>query len=292
MHKPKPKNTNASRLDATLSNWQDLPIEKKPILLKTFSSGLNHQTHLISANDELTVLKLFSAPSSSAIAIQQFAADHQLAPNILYTNPEHDAALMEYINSDTLTKAINSQDLGLLGNTLKALHSLPTKLVSMQTGDFDLLEYYETYLAKIDANDLIIRSIHTELLPVIDFFLEDKTPRCVCHNDLVKENCFITETGAQFIDWEYTQINNPWFDLAIIIYSLALDQQQAASLIKAYNPNWLDSITTPIYFAAQCAMLWCDILWHLARGQNQDIPELQTKLADLKSFKNTFERII
>ena len=269
-----------------------MPIKEKPILLKTFSSGLNHQTHLISSEDKKTVLKLFSKPSSSAIAIQKFAAKHQLSPHVLYTNPTYDVALMEYIDSSTISQPINPQELKLLGSALKKLHSLPNKLVENQTGRFDLLGYYETYLDEIGANDSLTQSIHQKILPIINVFLKDETHWCVCHNDLVKENCFVTKTDSQFIDWEYAQINNPWFDLATIIYSLQLDHQQAAHLIKVYNSKWLDILSTPIYFAAQCAMLWCDILWHLARGQNLQLPELKKKIDDLKNLETNFNRTV
>jgi thiamine kinase-like enzyme len=79
----------------------------------------------------------------------------------------------------------------------------------------------------------------------------------------VKANCFINGETAQFIDWEYADLHNPWFDLAAIIYYFALNDDQSRTLIAAYNNDWEIKVSEPIFYAAQIALLWCDMLWHL-----------------------------
>jgi len=67
-----------------------------------------------------------------------------------------------------------------------------------------------------DAPDSMI-SWHTLLTPLINEFCQDPTPLVFCHNDLVKENCLFDAQQAWLIDWEFAQLNNPWFDLGSIV---------------------------------------------------------------------------
>lgn len=268
-----------------------MPISIQPELIKTFDVGLNHQTHLISSGKQQTVLKLFTQPNSSAIFAQKLAANHQLAPMMLYVNQVDDVVLMDYIDTKTVSQPIHIEDLTSLASALNQLHSLPTNLYKSDFSNFDLLKYYDAYLANIDNDYAAIRSTHQELTPIIKIFLEDKTEWCLCHNDLVRENCFITESGAKFIDWEYAQINHPWFDLATLIYSLKLDLQQVTRFIQAYNRQWLASINTPVYYSAMISMLWCDILWYLARNQTTESINLENKMSDLHKLKDLFNSI-
>jgi thiamine kinase-like enzyme len=109
-------------------------------------------------------------------------------------------------------------------------------------------------------------------------FEHDNTAWCVCHNDLVAANCFVIEQQAQFIDWEYARRHNPWFDLAAIVVYLRLDDRQANWFLQHYRGDWSACKDEPIYHAAQCALLWGDILWHLARFGESFWPELRQKL--------------
>ena len=281
-------NIDTSRLNTVIANWQTLPITEPPTFVKTFNEGLNHQTHLISSGHKQYVLKLFSEPNYLAIQSQKLAASHQLAPEILYVNRTNDIALMEYINQQTIKHTVDNKNLMALGNALKDLHLLPKNSVDNTLNNFNLLKYCDLYLARINSNHTQIKSKHNELLPIIDVFLNDDTVWQVCHNDLVKENCFIMPNGIKFIDWEYTQINNPWFDLATLIYSLKLDQKQTTKFIQAYDQQWQTIINTPFYFSALISMLWCDTLWHLAQGRSFKPSHLNDKFSDLQNLQDQF----
>ena len=284
-------NIDTSRLNTVIANWQTLPITEQPNFVKTFNEGLNHQTHLISSGRKQYVLKLFSEPNHLAIQSQKIAANHQLAPEILYVNQTNDFVLMEYINQQTIKHPLDNIELIALGNALKDLHLLPKNSADHTLKKFNLLKYYDLYLARINSNYSQIKSTHNELLPIIGVFLNDDTDWQVCHNDLVKENCFITPNGIKILDWEYTQINNPWFDLVTLIYSLKLDQKQTTKFIQAYDQQWQNIINTHFYFSALISMLWCDILWHLAEGRSFKSIHLKGKLSDLQNLQDQFNSL-
>ena len=126
--------------------------------------------------------------------------------------------------------------------------------------------------------------LKSSLVFIFTLFLNDETQWCLCHNDLVQDNCFIVKQRSLFIDWEYSQRNNPWFDLAAIIYYFQLDIRQSMFFLNAYRPTWESKVTKSIYYTSQCALLWADILWHLARSNGEAWPHLENKMDDLKSL--------
>lgn len=277
------------KLTEALNNWREMPLDQPPEVVKTFTAGLNHQTHLIQSGSTQFVLKLFQQAEPNAIAAQQWATKHGLAPRIVYANQSSDIVLMEFVTSNTITHSdITHDTLKLLAMALRKLHDLPTSELARKIGHFDLKQFCETYLKQVDQPDTLSPKIHAQLLPALNTFIHDNTPHCICHNDLVTANCFVAGTVAQpkafFIDWEYAQIHNPWFDLAAIIYYFKLTADQSKDFLNHYRDGWACQFEAPISVAAQISLLWGDMLWHLARGDWNSWPDLQKKLADLRQL--------
>ena len=279
---------NKNLLDA-LSNWQEMPLDGQPRLIKTFTAGLNHATHLIQADSKQFVLKLFEQAEPGAITAQQWAANQGLAPRIIFANPRNDIILMDYVGSATITRSdINQNTLKLLATALRQLHDSPTSKLINDVGEFNLIKFCEIYLKQIETSDTVSPQIHKLLIPALNVFMQDETQFCICHNDLVTANCFLTGTAPQqnalFIDWEYAQLNNPWFDLAAIIYYFELRPDEVQEFLNYYQGGWATKVGTSIEVVSQISLLWGDMLWHLARGGWDAWPNLENKLADLRQL--------
>ena len=283
-------------LSDILTNWHEMPLDEQPKLIKTFTAGLNHETHLVQSANKQYVLKLFQQAEPRAITVQRWAADHGLAPEIFYANQRRDIVLMDYLATETINRSdINQNTLKMLATALRRLHELPGSELADDIGQFDLLEFCKTYLKQIDASDTLSQQIYTQLLPVLTIFTQDNTPYCICHNDLVTANCFVVgdaqKQKALFIDWEYAQLHNPWFDLTAIIYYFELSADEAQFFLNQYRNGWASKFGTPIEVAAQISLLWGDMLWHLARGGWSAWPNLEKKLADLRQLALKLELI-
>jgi thiamine kinase-like enzyme len=275
------------KLSNILSNWQQLPLDEQPKFIRTFTAGLNHQTHLVQSGSKQYVLKLFEQPEPSAITVQRWAANHGLAPEIFFANADRDIALMDYVGNATIGRSdISQSTLKSIATALRQLHDLPSSELSMDVGKFDLIQFCETYLKQIETSDTLSPKIHKQLLPALNIFLDDKTQPCICHNDLVTANCFLLENVSEqsvvFIDWEYAQLHNPWFDLAAIIYYCELTPDETQLFLDNYHSGWGDKLATPLEVAAQSSLLWGDMLWHLARGGWSAWPNLEKKFTDLR----------
>lgn len=244
-----------------LDNWRDWGLGEQPSLLKTFNSGQNHHTGLIQSLDRNYILKIFNHSFAKAISTQQWASKIALAPLIIFA--KDNVAVFQYeTNIWEQTKHIEKADLNKITAALTALHQQPFKELE-HLGRFNLLSFCDTYLTNTDA---LTHAWHQSLMPALKVFIDDPTPWCFCHNDLVKENCLIQKDRALFIDWEFAQSHNPWFDLAAIIYYFDLNQAQSIELLEHYQDGWGHKMQDPIFYAAQIAILWGDLLWNLSRS--------------------------
>ena len=245
-------------LEQALSHWQQWGLSEEPRFIRYFTEGKNHTTGLIESADHRYVLKRFNHSIDGAIKAQRHAAEYGIAPNVYY----HDAqlCLMDYI-------AHTPPSLEQLARALNVLHTQ----VKCNAPNLDLILFYDEYL--VGAPETLKRQ-HQTLLPILNEFINDPTPWCFCHNDLVNENCLgatqLTTTNieggasntAVFIDWEFAAQHNPWFDLAAIVLYQDLNDVQAAQFLHAYK-GWKINAERRIFLTSQIALLWGDLLWHI-----------------------------
>lgn len=256
--------------------------ERAPKLIRTFSAGLNHTTALINAHQRYAVIKLFSRPVEREIVVQKWAAELGIAPQLLFVDKRQRYIVMDYAKSNISDKGgVSNSDLRALAHSLKKVHSADGGPISER--GFDILRFCETYLGAAGQK---AQQLHKEVVGAIIEFQHDTTPWCFCHNDLVAANCLLmADSGhgskAMFIDWEYADRHNPWFDLAALIYYQNLSDEQVALLLGHYNHGWPQKDQQRIILASQIALLWGDILWHLDKFGEAHWVQLSTKEQDL-----------
>ncbi|ABR49958.1 Choline/ethanolamine kinase [Alkaliphilus metalliredigens QYMF] len=92
-----------------------------------------------------------------------------------------------------------------------------------------------------------------------------------CHNDTVPENFIMDKDGvAYLVDWEYSGMNDPNWDIAAYILESRLTQEGVENLYKSYYqrvPNDKELGNIKCYILAQ-DLLWT--VWALIRHYNGD----------------------
>ena len=278
-------------LESIIGDWPKWPIDSAPELENIYTAGLNHSAGLLKTTHEQWVLKVFSTDGELSIKAQQWAARCGVAPDVIYHPSDFRYCLMEFAGNETLADVLNTRvnisdaQLNSLGIGLSAFHAQDVNELGFQASRFDI--HYWCNLYSQNAGDKA-QALHTQMLNVLDHFAADVTPWCFCHNDLVAANCFAFEKNAAFIDWEYAQLHNPWFDLAGLIYYLKLSTEQAKQLLNAYQALLGSRYSETIFFSSQCALLWGDMLWHLSRFGEDYWPQLEPKHKDLLSLTQQF----
>ncbi len=245
--------------EAALSDWRQWPVSYRPIIVREFADGQNHNSVLLADAERRLVLKCFARPSELAVTMQRYAADCGLTPKVLYSPYNHGYLLMEAIPSSALlaNKAIKQSDIECLGSSLRRLHAMDTQILADRPS-FDVFLWSERYLGSGNGELLAAQEA---VEPILAEFHTHPSPLCVSHNDLVAENCFVSDGSALFIDWEFAQLNKPWFDLAALSIYLNLNARQSTLLLEAYQASD-HTAEQSIYIAAQCAVLWLDVLWY------------------------------
>lgn len=249
--------------------------------MRTFCQGTNHQTWLLESAGQRLVLKLFAEPVAARRSqqAQRWAARLDLAPPVRFVGQAANYMIMDYAGQAPIQSGeLSNTQLQELAQALARLHNGDPGEFK-EIGGFDLLAYCDAYLAALpaDANEQ-----HRRLLPVLEQFIGDTTETVVCHNDLVSDNCFHGPQGVFFIDWEFAQLNNPWFDLASAIYYWGIDSEQSVYFLASYKPGLDRYVGSALCQAAICSVLWLDILWRWQKFGSSIRPELERKQEELE----------
>lgn len=69
---------------------------------------------------------------------------------------------------------------------------------------------------------------------ILDSFKGQERKVVPSHNDLVLENLLLDETRLWLIDWEYSAMASPYWDLATICNSARLSESQSLRLLETY----------------------------------------------------------
>jgi thiamine kinase-like enzyme len=129
------------------------------------------------------------------------------------------------------------------------LKLLSTKTIDLPAGYHDVLKSAETVRQALAAHDL---------------------PLTPCHCDPLSEN-FIDANGRMWlVDWEYSGMNDPLWDVGDVIIEAKLDAAKEAEFIQAYfggTPSAAEHGRVVIY-KAMCDLLWT--LWGLIQHANKN----------------------
>jgi thiamine kinase-like enzyme len=129
------------------------------------------------------------------------------------------------------------------------LKVLAEKEVDFPAGYHDVLKEAETVRVALAANSL---------------------PIVACHCDPLAENFLDTGERMWIVDWEYSGMNDPMWDLGDLSVEAAFDPDQESEMIHAYfggapSPAQMGRI---VIYKAMCDLLWT--LWGLIQHANKN----------------------
>ena len=162
------------------------------------------------------------------------------------------------------------QNLESVACIMKRIHSSPKHF----SNRFD----WQTELSKYE---LIVQQLngsfffdYTTLKDQLVTFVQNNIKSTIltpCHNDTVPENFIIDDTGRTYlIDWEYSGMNDPYWDVAAYILESKLTAEAIQHLIQSYFGHPLtpmEELKIKGFMMAQ-DLLWT--AWALIRHYNGD----------------------
>ncbi|WP_238739300.1 MULTISPECIES: choline kinase family protein [Pseudomonas] len=156
------------------------------------------------------------------------------------------------------------------GKALRQLHTSDAQFAS-HFDMFKMLDGYTKILAqksaKVPAGYDAILEILEKARAALEAFPVDLAP---CHCDPLCENFLDTGDRMIIVDWEYSGMNDPMWDIADLIIEAELGPKAEKELLHAYfngepSPVELGRI---VIFKALCDLLWS--LWGLIQHANRN----------------------
>lgn len=165
--------------------------------------------------------------------VAQITGAAGVGPGVIGVDPEAGHSLIEFIpgvlNNDTLREGARLHDVGV---AVRELHSLTASGVRSVSTFSEI----DDWLARATAQEGVsideFDSVRPQLQRVADV-MEAVEGRCLSHRDLNPQNCIHTSRGARLIDWDFSGVDSPYLDLAMLTTYADLTDQEARTFWAA-----------------------------------------------------------
>jgi len=178
---------------------------------------------------------LLAVDRANELVNTRAAAIAGVSPRVLHTVPEWDVFVLEWLPAATMSvESLNAPGMPTrIAATLRQLHAGPSF-----RDRFDMSRLVERYLGVVDDRGIPIPAgyrEHLDRIPRIETALAAHPVAVVpCHNDLLADNYLDDGDRLWLVDYEYSGMNDPAFELGNTCQELAFDDGQVAELCAAY----------------------------------------------------------
>ena len=200
------------------------------------------------------------------------AADAGVSPEIIHADPETGIMATRFIDGAvTMTPEGFRKDIGSVRRAGEAFRSLHTSGATFPF-TFELFSMIDEYLAVLSTKDVTLpegyHDVVSEAQTVRAALARNPAKLVACHCDPLCENFLDTGERIFIVDWEYSGMNDPMWDLGDLSVEGGFDAEQDRALMEAYSggePDANDCARMVIY-KAMCDLLWT--LWGLIQLAN------------------------
>jgi thiamine kinase-like enzyme len=259
----------------------NIPHEIK--IICPLKKGLISEIYLCNFNNIKSVIRLdleipdwIKIQRDSEIRILDLNNNDKSEKNILYHDLEKGILIRRFIEGKKLilSKINSDQQLELLGKAVKEIHKTNYKKDTVNNFSNAINRYKKILKYKIQKDPIL--EIGFEMYEDLN---HESYPKVFSHNDLTQEN-IILDHEYVFIDWEYAGLNNPLFDIASIISSYSLNEQQIDSLCCGYGEK--SEVDMEILRKWVKFTYFCDYIWRICLIETSIYDEKSLNLDDLK----------
>lgn len=200
------------------------------------------------------------------------AAEAGVSPPVLYAEPETGIMVTRFLpGTTTMTPQAFKDRAGAparAGDVFARLHRSGAQFPAR----FELFAMIDDYLGLLAKTDVALPEGYTEVLAEAEAVRQALSavplPLAPCHCDPLCEN--FLDTGAQMwvVDWEYSGMNDPMWDLGDLSVEAEFNEDQDWEMLRAYfkgDPASRDHGRMVIY-KVMCDLLWT--LWGLIQVAN------------------------
>lgn len=259
---------DAANLCEVLSRVFEVEVKPEEVQISPVG-GMSNKNFRVAYQGRDYVLRLPGVGSEAMVdrAHEQInsllACDLGINPPIRYFDPATGVKLADFVSgAQSLGKATvqRHRRLGQVAEILRRLHHSSVRL-SNDFNVFTELRKYQAVLAASSSSGAgmvkCLYDVH-DLQARLNLLGVSLTP---CHNDLVPENFITASDGSLYlIDWEYSGMNDPHWDLAALFLESQFSEEAQAYFLSSYYPEGLPPHTLEKILIYQILM---DLLWSL-----------------------------
>lgn len=201
------------------------------------------------------------------------AAKAGVSPELLYFDTATGVMVTRFVESTTMTPdgfRSRTESPARAAKALRQLHRSGQEFPAR----FELFAMIDDYLGHLEGKDVALpEGYHDVLLEaqqIRSVLQKNAVPLVPCHCDPLCENFLDTGERMWIVDWEYSGMNDPMWDLGDLSVEGQFDAEQDAELLSAYfdgAPPAKDHARMVVY-KAMCDLLWT--LWGLLQLANKN----------------------
>jgi len=202
------------------------------------------------------------------------AARAGVSADVYYTNPESGVMVSRCIpDIVTMSPELFSTRRGSVaraGEALRKLHSAKEPFEFR----FELFSMIEEYLGILSTKDIELPDGYHDIVqraqPVKQALADNPVTLAPCHCDPLCENFLDDGSIMWIVDWEYSGMNDPYWDLGDLAVEGNFNASQTLELVRAYcgdKPKQSEMARVTIY-KAMCDLLWT--LWGLIQHADKN----------------------
>jgi thiamine kinase-like enzyme len=211
----------------------------RAVRVERLPGGMTNANFLADFGDEQVVVRI-PGNNTSQLGIDRgfeaqanrLAAAIGVAPEVIDESQSQGYMVTRFlVGRPVLAQELSSEPmLGEVARTLRLVHHAGS--IEWQFNPFSIVrEYHELALANdvIEPFDFHLAQSVMDRIETVRGF----RPTAFCHNDLLNEN-FLFDGQLRILDWEYSGMGDPFFDLANFSINHALPSSADESLLVHY----------------------------------------------------------
>jgi thiamine kinase-like enzyme len=259
------------KLDQTLAQWRHWkcgePQSVAPKFERILGEGHSNYSVLVTGGNQYVVRLDGVQPMAHGInrhrewRTLQVAHSAGLSPRPVYFNPDLGSLVCEYLKPDKQ----GEQSPACIARLLRSIHALPACHARLDLRE-RILRYEKQLAQRAAALNETARGCRGAVLDCLERRSNAKSALVLCHNDLLRANRLSSDGRLWAIDWEYSAMGDPWYELAVVICGDELCASDANTLLESYlqRPPGADENRALLDYCAIYRYL--ELLWYLAQS--------------------------
>jgi thiamine kinase-like enzyme len=245
--------------------------------------GLTNMVHRVDLSDQSVIVRIPGENTEEYIdrAVEKHnaeaAARAGVSAEVLFGDAATGVMISRTIEGiETMTPDLFRSRTGSPGRAGVALAKLHSSGETFQFR-FELFSMIEDYLKVLSTKDVTLpegyHDVVASAMPVQKVLAAADLPLAPCHCDPLCENFLDDGAKMWIVDWEYSGMNDPLWDLGDLSVEAGMDLSQDAEMMAAYfgRPATAAETGRMVIYKAMCDLLWT--LWGLIQHADNNPAE-------------------